>query len=234
MFDKEGNFKEQIRLKSSASEFFVDKESYIYTFIREFSEEGIIKVLARLDRKGNILKRIAKLVEIDIKVIRSEKGGVMGGIKHPYSQDVFFAPLLEDGLCYGNNMNYTLSIFDMEGNLKISFSRKINFQAITAEEKRKLSTHPEVIFPTHRPFFKRLLSDEKGRIWVIRVKSILDKSRTEFIDIFSKDGVYLYTAKLPCFPRIVRNGCIWVIDREIEDKTTIRKLIIKNYDSMKY
>lgn len=234
VFDKDGAFKELLRLKVDVSKFYVDEKGYIYTFTREFLESGIIKILAKLDREGNIAKKIAEFVEMDLKVIRAERGGVMGSVKHPYSPDIFFCPVLEGLLCYGENSNYKFSICDFEGNLKLAFSKEEKIQSITSKEKDKFSKQEGVVFPPHRPFFKSILSDEKGRIWVIRVKSILEKDKTENIDIFSKDGRYLYEAELPYLPRIIRDGCIWVIDRDEEDKTAIKKLVIKNYNSMKY
>lgn len=44
----------------------------------------------------------------------------------------------------------------------------------------------------------------------------------------------LYEVELPYFPKIIKDGNIWVIDRDEEDRTVIKKLIIKNYSSMKY
>ncbi len=234
VYDRDGNFKSFFKAKKPISDFYIDKDENIYTLTREFSESGVLKIFVKFDREGNELKKIAKFLEVDVKVIRRGGGGVMGGVKHPYSFDTFFCSLQGDYLCYGENSEYKLFIYDLEGNLKKIFSKEERSQSISAEEKEKLSRTEGVFIPPYRPFFKGILSDEKGRIWVIRTKSLLERDKTEKIEIFSKNGVYLYELELHFLPKIIRNGNIWVIDKDEEERTLIKKLRIKNYDTMKY
>lgn len=234
VYDKDGDFKSLLRLKKPIGDFYVDKNGYIYTFTRDFSESGIVKLFVKMDKEGNIVKKIAEFLEADVKIKVSGGGGVMGGVKHPYSFDSFFCSIPGDFLCYGDNSKYKLFVYDLEGSLKSEISKEVKAQPITGAEKEKFSKSEDIVFPPYRPFFKGILSDEKGRIWVIRTKSILEKDKKEIADIFSKEGRYLYEVELPYFPKIIRDGNIWVIDRDEEDRTLIKKLIIKNYSSMKY
>lgn len=66
-------------------------------------------------------------------------------------------------------------------------------------------------FPPHRPFFNTILADDKGRIYVERVKSILDKSEGIQFDIFSRDGYYLYKTDLPFSPELIKDGFLYYI-----------------------
>jgi len=234
IYDKDGNFKSILKLNKPISDFYVDEKNCIYTFTREFSESGILKVFVKIDKEGNELKRIADFLEVDVKVVRKGGGGVMGGIKHPYSFDAFFCPLKGEYLCYGENSKYRLFIYDLEGNLKKIFSKKEKKEPISSEERENLSKVSGTFIPPYRPFFKGILSDEKGRIWVIKTKPLLEKEKKERIDLFSKEGIFLYEIELPYPPRVIRNGNIWVIDRDEEERTIIKKLKIKNYNFLKY
>jgi len=50
------------------------------------------------------------------------------------------------------------------------------------------------------------MADNKLRLYVRWLKSVLDKSDEIEFDIFSKEGIYLYKTKLPFTPRIIKNG----------------------------
>jgi hypothetical protein len=89
-------------------------------------------------------------------------------------------------------------------------------------------------FPKYRPFFNRILCDEKGRIYVVRIQNVLHRKEYEVVDIFSKKGQLLYRVNMPYTPEIIRDGVIYVIDKSDEENIKIKKLIIKNYKTMKY
>lgn len=234
VYDRDGNFQRFYRAKKTIGDFYVDRDGYIYSFTHDFSGSGVVKVLVKMDKEGNIIKKFAEFLETDVKVRTNGRGVVMGGVKHPYSFDSFFCYLPDNLLCYGENSKYRLLIYDLEGNLKNEISKEEKAQPITGEERKRISIKKDIVIPSYRPFFSGILSDEKGRIWVIRTKSVLEKGKEQVLDIFSKDGNYLYQVELPYLPKIIRNGNIWVIHRDKEDRTVIKRLKIKNYSSMKY
>jgi hypothetical protein len=83
-------------------------------------------------------------------------------------------------------------------------------------------------FPAHRPFFKRIMCDEKKNVYVLRFKSVLDRGKDSVIDVYSHQGKYLYQA-VSCFePYLIRNGKMYVIDKNDEEETVVRKLSIKS------
>ncbi len=239
VFDEEGTFKEIIRLKyfiptfpSESSVFYVDKEGYIYSFSREYSESGLKKSLVKSDSQGNIIKKIIESSEEDIEVKASKGGGVIGGIQHVYSPDSFFCVVKNSFLCFGENLKYRLFLIDFLGEIQTIFIQDEKPQPISSKEKSKMGKN--VKLPHHRPFFNTILSDEKGRIYVIKTKSILDRNNVVQIDIFSRDGQYLYKTELPYFPRIIENGSIFIIDKDEEGKRAIKKLEIRNYHKLHY
>lgn len=151
----------------------------------------------------------------------------MGGMIHPYSANSYFCPIANAMLCYGENTRYQLILHDFKGNVKFVIDRDENPQSISSKEKRLVGKNS--VFPSHRPFFKKLMSDDKGRIYVIRVKSVLDKDKAEKADIFSKHGRYLYRTEFPAMPSVINNDSVYFIDEDQEGMKVIKRTKIRNY-----
>lgn len=240
-FSSNGLFKNRIKLSlhMTSNNFFVDDDGNIYGFFREISDTEIKKVFIKLDQKGQVLKKIKEYIETNLVVKRVGSGVMMGGLIHEYSADIFFSPILNEQICIGENLKYEFEVHDLQGKLVFSLYNTENPQSISGDIARLKRLWGKdyvnsVNFPPHKPFFKDLLCDEKGRIYVVRVKSFFDKNKNEIVDIFNKDGQYLYKTTFPYFPRYIKNGYVIAIDRDEEDRVIIKKLIIKNYDQIQY
>lgn len=239
-FSQKGKFITRINLSNFLRDkFVVDKKGYIYGLSHNISENGIKNVLIKIDQNGKVIKKIKEYQDTNSRLKRVGSGGIVGWLKHQYSQGAFFDLVLGNQICIGENMNYELHMYDLEGNLRFSFSKKENPQSISrdiAKLKKQIGKEgvSHYVFPKHKPYFRGILSDEKGRIYVVRVKSFFDKSKSETIDIFNKHGRYIYRTTFPNFPKYIKNGFIYVIDRNSEEEVIIKKLTIKNYDHIRY
>jgi hypothetical protein len=91
-----------------------------------------------------------------------------------------------------------------------------------------------IVFPWYRPYFSRLQSDGAGRIYVMKRKSILDKSPEMRYDIFCADGYYLYKMRLGFRPIFMKVGYIYEVreNKETGDVKIIRYKV-KNWDQIK-
>jgi hypothetical protein len=79
-----------------------------------------------------------------------------------------------------------------------------------------------------------ILTDDKRRIYVRRVKSVLDKSGEIEFDIFSKEGIYLYRTKLPFVPRIIKNGFFYKVETHEETgEIKIKRFRVCNWKQIK-
>ena len=89
-------------------------------------------------------------------------------------------------------------------------------------------------FPEHRPFFRRIWTDDLGRIYVARGRSVLDKDAPAEIDVFSKNGFYLYRMAWRTFPSEIKGGCLYEIrtDKDSDEYFVVRSRI-KNWSAMK-
>jgi len=248
VFDKDLEFIKNInRLLRPGSGVCADNNGFLYTIESDFSESQINRVLSILDGKGKLVKNIFSYHDPGIVKGR----GIILYTSHKYAPRIYYCLDSDNHLIYGYSLEYKLYKYDNAGNLLSTIIVDKKTQNISSNEKNEIKRlskrtkstgppkRPEIEFPPHRPFFKGILGDEKGRIYVFRMKSVLNKSKEEILDIFSKDGRYLYQTKLPCFPKSIRNGVIYFMEENDSNKDKdpiykIKKLTIKNYDSIKY
>ncbi len=169
-------------------------------------------------------------------------------IAHEYVPQLSFVAVDEKTLLYAYSLNYRLHLIDENGEPEMVITTDAFRSSISQKEKdeiyKKNSDYekkwPEDVvrdaiqFPPHRPFFNKILADNRGRIYVERVKSVLEKSDMFEFDIFSRDGYYLYRASLPVSPELIRNGFLYHIHSE--EKTggiVIQRFKINNWSTMK-
>jgi hypothetical protein len=235
IFGSDGKYLKKVALEFTisfnASNFFIDRNDHIYAAMMEVSESGPKTTLVKADPSGKILKKLEVVRDRNTQIQGSSRGGTMGGMVHEYSERLCFNRVGKSLLCSGTNTSYELSLFDLEGNLQATFSKEAAAIPITAEEKK--SQGPSAVFPPHRPFFSDILSDEEGRIYIVRTKSLLDKSPKTEIDIFSSNGHYLYGTAVPFKPRAFSKESFYSIEQDENQLRMIKKWTIRNFRELK-
>ena len=89
-------------------------------------------------------------------------------------------------------------------------------------------------FQKHRAFFDIILVDDKQRIYIQKIKSVLDDTGLFTFDIFNQEGYYLYRTQLPFVPEIIRDGYLYNIHTPEETEVTeIKRYRINNWMSLK-
>ena len=86
------------------------------------------------------------------------------------------------------------------------------------ERLDEYASHPKMDLsriPSTKPFFRRLIPDDDGNLWVLR------EGRDEdwFFDVFNDEGAYLGAVDLPVTPSLippplVRSGTVLVVTRD--------------------
>lgn len=95
---------------------------------------------------------------------------------------------------------------------------------------RKLSN-----FPKYKAFYTRLLTDDKGRIYVLKMKSNLNEDKDDIFDLFSQEGFYLYSVKIhDVYLKIVKDGFLYTLKNDPDSGLhKIMRYRIKNWEQIK-
>lgn len=137
---------------------------------------------------------------------------------------------------YGYSKNYALTIIDQTGRTIRKFDTEIPKPAFTAEE---LKSFRRVPVPEQKPYFYALLADSESRIYVRRVsiEGIRGRGPVDLrpvdVDVFSKDGYYLFNTTLPPNTGQIRDGMIYCYTlNEGSGEERVKRLKIKNWPDL--
>lgn len=144
-------------------------------------------------------------------------------LMHWYTGDLLFSRRLDDSLYYNFSLEETIHVVDAGGRPLFAFSKLEERIPISAEESTRTrkdglfawfgSGDPEKAdlgMPDHRPFYRHFYSDWEGRLYAVRFKPITESDTAGcLVDIFSKDGLYLYRATWPFLPQAMRSGFLY-------------------------
>ncbi len=247
-FKKNGSFIQETTLESFTHDISVDLNRNIWGIGRLPSERGRTRSIIKLNKKGK-LEKIIKNFPPPKVAVRSEGGrGVMFFIGHEYVPQLSFIAINEKTLLYAYSSNYKLHLIDENGEPEMLITTDTPRYSISQKEKdeiyEKNSDYEKkwpkdvvkdaIQFPAHRPFFNKILADNTGRIYVERVKSVLEKSDMVDFDIFSRDGYYIYRTNLPVSPELIKNGFLYHIhSEEISGGILIQRFKINNWSTIK-
>lgn len=242
IFAKNGIFKNRITMKTVPNYGFLTAKGTIFGTVQiGFESGGPKEAVIKLDREGGSPQTIADFSA-------EHKASHNSIVWHSYSSRVIISPVDTAFFCYGLSTNYRIYLADAEGKAILIIEKEVKPFPITSKEKDAVKKEPvagewrsgkpnlreELVFPDHRPYFSRFLADGAGRIYIVRLKSILDQTPDTMIDIFFRDGYYLYKTKIPFLPNLIKNGAIYEIrkNEETGDIKIIRHKI-KNWGQIK-
>jgi hypothetical protein len=144
-------------------------------------------------------------------------------LRHRYRGSIPFCRRSAESFYFGFSLTYEIRAVDAEGRTLFAFSKKEEPQSITGEEedltrKKGISSWSgsgdpktaDLGMPDHRPYFSRFLSDEAGRLYVVRFQSIVEwEDPIRKVDVFSKDGLYLYKTTWNFLPEVIKKGFLY-------------------------
>ena len=90
-------------------------------------------------------------------------------------------------------------------------------------------------FPSHKPYFINILSDEDGNIYVIKLKDPSGVKHGVDIDYFNSKGEYLYRFTIKNkMPAVIRREYFYTVETDSEtDYFRIKRYKIKNWEQIK-
>jgi hypothetical protein len=155
-------------------------------------------------------------------------------VLHWYTNNASFARRTTDSFFYGFSTENKITVADSEGRTMFTFKKTAEPQSISGEEKEQTikngiylisgtkDRERAIVFPNFRPYFGSLFSDDVGHLYVIHFKSILEREDKMIrIDVFSKDGIYLYEMNWSFMPALIKKGFLYEV-RESEETGDIK------------
>lgn len=252
IFDIAGKYKDSMTFENSINDFFIDIDGNIITCIIQSDDEGSKKYLIKFDQNGKVIERIAEFS--DVQPVRSKDNkGMAYAFKayHQYNYWPYLFPISEEQFIYAYPSDYVITAVSHKGEVSLKIEKDDPPKQISRSEKdfiinrieeayeRRGRKPPRDVveascqFPPHRPFFYGMIVDDAGRIYVRKARSVLDESDRVELDIFSKDGYYLYRAFLSFNPEIIKDGLLYdIFTSEETGEVKIKRYRIKNWDQI--
>jgi len=242
VFGPAGVFKKNILLKAFLSTMILGPGGTVVGALQpNIQEEGGPKNrLVLLSPEGEMLRTIATFP------VNGASPGEL--LIHWYVGQIAYCPRSDDSFFYGFSLDYTIHAVDGEGRELFAFSKVEKSRGITSQERDLTRESGSFIsygqgdpktaplgMPDHRPYFSSFLSGDLGRLYVVRFKPITEKDVTSSdIDVFSKDGYYLYRMTWPFVPQVIKGGFLYEVRQDEEaGLTKIIRHRIKNWDDFK-
>jgi len=234
VFDKDGNYLDKD----------ISFESFFYTLI--FDSSGILwginyelggddeatadefKVLIKLNNKGQIAEKLARF---PYDSYRERMGEGVLSIMTGEEYDLSFSLLGKRNIVYGYSKEYELNIIDLEGNLQTKIRKDEPYKKFTAEERGK---YKRAKLPEYKPFFYFLFTDSEDRIYAKKNNARRTENVEKELDIFSKDGYYLYKTICPLTPFVIKDGFFYTrVENEDTGEVFVKRFKIKNWNKIK-
>ena len=252
IFNRLGEYQRSYSLDYHPVQFAVESHGHIVGYCdlhqRDTARRGIVK----MDSEGKLEQIFAEYTDLGIKIVIGKNATFTLSPNHVYSPRLVFTPVARNIFAYGYSSEYLIHIIDNEGNqllrirksgAPIPITKKekdfiIDMAAETLEQRQipisKQMVDETMHFDKNRAFYNRILTDDKRRLYVQRVRGVFDENDEFEFDIFSADGRYLYIVRFPYFPEILKNGYLYCTHTDEDDGDVfIKRYGIKNWDQIK-
>jgi hypothetical protein len=252
VFNEETDFMKEIILQNPLYDFFIDTNGDIIGLanIRRNNENK--QAVVRMDASGKIVKNLAEFSDVKPTVRKEREVQFRFVVYHSYSPRLCLSRMNSQNFSFAYPLEYRINVMDTNYKIFLTIHKEEKSHLITQKEKeviiegieeyvsRRGQKWPKDVleeacdFPSIRPFFRWMGSDDKKRLYVWRMKSVVVESQERQFDLFSREGYYLYLIKSPVLPYIIKKGFLYDI-KENEDtgEIFIRRFRIKNWDQIK-
>jgi hypothetical protein len=252
IFNSSGEYLNGFVLENSISNFFLDSDGFIFAISSMREEEGRKRKVVKLNSEGKFMKTCAEFS--DHKTVQKKSGEaiVTFSANHAYTPKLLLTSLDRNTFSYAHTSGNEIFVIDKNGELISKIQTDEKSHSITQGEKdhiigqleERLSNRgrkwPKGVleeacdFPSSRPFFWGMTTDDLQRLYLWRVKSVLDESEEQIFDVYSKDGYFIHRIKIDLMPELVKNGYLYDIE---EDEDTgevyVKRYKIKNWEQIK-
>jgi len=230
IFDKQGNPIKGFKIEKSFPDFQLDEDGNIIGIFRTFSESSQTNSVCKANSDGKIYETYA---EFPYNMFRQKRsGGSILSVTTGWEKDLFISKINNQTFVYGYPEEYELSVIDESGQLLCKIKKDEPRRKFPADRRNRLKKYNLGEF---QPFFYLIFTDSEGRIYVQTNKTWAeDEVKEKEVDIFSKNGYYLYKTSLPKHTYVIKMGYLYalIIDED-EGMELVKRFKIKNWDQIK-
>jgi hypothetical protein len=225
-FSPDGQPIRSVRLEHGYQDFRVAPDGTILALMMTSSGTQATHLLVKVSPEGKVVQTYAEALYTMYIEMRGEST-----ISSTSGQElaIQFNILDDRSFVYGYSKDYELTVMDFFGKVLCRIKKDEPYPKFTAKEKAR---YKRIASPEFKPYFYGIFTDDLGRIYVQRNKTWAEEENIEKeIDVFSKDGIFLFKTKLPKRTFIIRNGYVYAL--EADEEEVIKRYKIKNWDSIK-
>jgi hypothetical protein len=238
VFASNGDYLRTISLKSGMLSYCISSRGIILSTTFKRQEKKYLVSLNFINSTGEPEATIATYPDQISKLIE----GTVAKFIHGYEYLLFTNAIGPQTFVYGYSSNYELNIIDSTGKILFKIQKESPLLPISKKEKdavreefrdSPIKNVNNIPFPEHKPHYGRILSDGDW-IFVMQYKSPQDQREVWPVDVFDKQGYYMYKSTLPVQPQIIKNGFVYLIDSSDESgNVRVKRYAIKNWEQIK-
>jgi len=226
IFARDGKAIRSIRSEKTISNFNVTQEGKIIALIFTGSNMSLIHRLSEIGPDG---KPTQLYIEVPYKPSALQKDGRTFPVSTGYEWDIQFDLMDRHSLFYGDSKEYVLTLIDLTGKSVSRISKDKPAPKFTAKEKARFKNIP---LPDSKPYFYAIYTDDLCRIYVQTNKTRAEEDVThKEVDVFSRDGYFLFRTTLPKYTYVIRNGYVYAL--EVKEDEIVKRYKIKNWGTLK-
>jgi len=230
IFNQQGKYKNQIHLENPIDGFYFDGISHYLAIQQNVSDAELSKSLCKINLGGELIRTYVKF---PWEIFYQRKGEVITYGTFPYAHVLIMSRINAETFIYAYSGEYELNVIDEEGRILYKIQKEATPQGFSAREKQRFN--PDIKIPPHKPYFYSMLTDNIGRIYMERNKTSGEDFKVDKeVDIFSKDGYFIYRSIIPRGTYLITDGFLYeYFMNEDTGEELVKRQIIMNWDRIK-
>lgn len=254
IFNAEGQFIKFFNINKQPISFFVDPNKSFFLTYYAFSDTSRKQnaiVCSQFDITPKLIKEMFEVTTTKRVSANTKNGGsILFHLDNPYTPQLCFTRSKNRNFILADSTEYKLFLYNSAGVLIKTITRPKEKQSITTEEKdyiyqlyapyyekewTKKILKTALQYPNHRPFIGDIVTDDHNRIYVRRLKPIMErkKSLVQTYDLFDADGLYKTTFQSDIILDLISKKYIYRINQvDDSESISIDKFSITNYSEL--
>jgi hypothetical protein len=236
IYARDGGFLAQIMPQKYPRDFAIGQNGDIFIkasplTIENYGNQTVD--FCKIDTAGKVVRELASFPHYLI-IQAKQTGGVISGYSG-LEHDLVISNFDSQSFIYGFSKEYDLKIINEEGEVLLNIQKDEAYRKFPPNEIKRLIKSPAFYkLPPHMPFFYSFLTDNHQRIYVQRNMNQGKLNLDQDVDIFNKDGYYLYTSTLPQHTFVIKDGLLYALKIDVDGgMDSVKRYRILNWEKIK-